>query len=51
MEGPITAMNPASVLQLHPRTTIFLDEAAALRLKMKRYYRWAFENKPAWQKI
>jgi glucosamine-6-phosphate deaminase len=51
VEGPITAMNPASVLQLHPRTTLCLDEAAASRLKMKRYYRWVFENKPAWQKI
>jgi len=51
VEGPVTAMNPASVLQLHPRATLFLDEAAAARLKMKRYYRWVFENKPAWQKF
>jgi glucosamine-6-phosphate deaminase len=49
VEGPITAMNPASALQLHPKVTICLDEAAASLLKMKRYYRWVFENKPEWQ--
>jgi glucosamine-6-phosphate deaminase len=26
VEGPVTAMNPASGLQLHPRVTVFLDE-------------------------
>jgi glucosamine-6-phosphate deaminase len=46
VEGPVTAMNPASALQMHPRVTICLDEPAATRLKMKRYYRWVFENKP-----
>jgi glucosamine-6-phosphate deaminase len=51
VEGPITAMNPASALQWHPRVTVCLDEAAASGLKMKKYYRWAFENKPDWQKI
>ena len=47
VEGPVTAMNPASALQLHPRVTVCLDEPAASRLKMKSYYRWVFENKPA----
>jgi glucosamine-6-phosphate deaminase len=51
VEGPITAMNPASVLQLHPKATICLDEAAASLLKMKSYYRWVFDNKPDWQKV
>jgi glucosamine-6-phosphate deaminase len=51
VEGAISAMNPASALQLHPKVTVFLDEAAASRLKMKRYYRWVFENKPEWQKV
>jgi len=50
VEGPITAMNPASALQLHPHVTVCLDEAAASGLKLKRYYRWVFENKPDWQK-
>jgi len=42
VEGPITAMNPASVLQLHPKTTVCLDEAAASELKLTEYYRWVF---------
>lgn len=51
VEGPITSMNPASALQQHPKTTVFLDEAAAAKLKLKNYYRWVFDNKPDWQKI
>ena len=51
VEGPVTSMNPASALQLHPKTTVFLDEAAAAELKLKEYYRWVFDNKPDWQKI
>jgi glucosamine-6-phosphate deaminase len=51
VEGPITAMNPASVLQLHPVTKVCLDQAAAVRLKRADYYRWVYDNKPRWQKI
>lgn len=51
VEGPLTAMNPASALQLHPNTKIFLDAAAASRLKKTDYYRWVFDHKPVWQKI
>ena len=51
VEGPITSMNPASALQFHPKTTVFLDEAAAAELKLKDYYRWVYDNKPDWQKI
>ena len=50
-EGPITAMNPASVLQLHPVTKVCLDQAAAARLKRADYYRWVYEHKPGWQQI
>ena len=50
-EGPITAMNPASALQLHPKVTVVLDEAAAAELKMQDYYRWVYQQKPDWQKI
>jgi glucosamine-6-phosphate deaminase len=50
VEGPITSMNPASILQLHPTARIVLDEAAASRLKRADYYRWVFQNKPTWQK-
>jgi glucosamine-6-phosphate deaminase len=51
VEGPITSMNPASALQLHPKVTVFLDEESAAELKMKDYYRWVFEQKPDWQKV
>ena len=51
VEGPVTAMNPASALQLHPKVTMFLDEAAAAELKMKEYYHWVYDQKPDWQKI
>ena len=51
VEGPITASVPASVLQLHQRTTVLLDEAAAANLRRGEYYRWVFDNKPAWQEI
>ncbi len=50
-EGPITASNPASILQMHPDTKVCLDTPAASRLKRADYYRWVYENKPAWQTI
>jgi glucosamine-6-phosphate deaminase len=50
-EGPITARNPASVLQMHPKVTVCLDKEAASRLEMTEYYRWVYANKPDWQKI
>ena len=51
VEGPVTAMNPASVLQLHKRATLIIDEEAAAELKLQDYYRWVYNNKPEWQKI
>jgi glucosamine-6-phosphate deaminase len=45
VEGPVTSEIPASALQMHPRTTVILDEAAAARLKRRDYYKWVFENK------
>jgi len=51
VEGPVTAMNPASALQLHPKATVCLDEDAASLLTMKDYYRWVFDNKPEWQRF
>ncbi len=48
LEGPITAWVTASALQLHPRCTVLVDEAAAEQLKGKDYYRWIFENEPEW---
>lgn len=49
VEGPLSAFCPASVVQLHPHVTVLLDDAAASRLRLADYYRYAFENKPAWQ--
>ncbi|MBN2449164.1 MAG: glucosamine-6-phosphate deaminase [Lentisphaeria bacterium] len=46
VEGPVTAMCTASVLQMHPRVTVILDEAAAARLQCDEYYRWMNENDP-----
>lgn len=51
VEGPITALNPASILQMHPVTKVCLDEAAASRLQRADYYRWVFTNKPDWQQF
>ena len=38
IEGPLTASAPASVLQLHPEVTGYVDEAAAEGLARRRYY-------------
>jgi glucosamine-6-phosphate deaminase len=48
VEGPITAMISATALQLHPRCTVIVDEAAAGRLQGGDYYRWIFANEPEW---
>ncbi|MBM3861482.1 MAG: glucosamine-6-phosphate deaminase [Verrucomicrobia bacterium] len=48
VEGPITAMVTASVLQLHARCTVVVDETAAGKLQGTDYYRWIFENEPEW---
>ena len=42
VEGPVSAMCPASVLQLHERVTVLLDEAAAAELKHRDYYDWTY---------
>lgn len=49
-EGPITAMVPASILQMHRRAIFILDEEAASELQRAPYYRWVYDHKPAWQK-
>jgi glucosamine-6-phosphate deaminase len=51
VEGPITAMNPASILQMHPAAKCIIDEAAATQLKRTDYYRWVYQRKPEWQLI
>jgi glucosamine-6-phosphate deaminase len=51
VEGPITAMISATALQLHPRCTVVVDEAAAARLQGSEYYRWIFANEPEWESL
>ena len=51
VEGPLTAMFPASALQLHPHATVVVDEAAAGMLRLAEYYRDVYANRPAWQKL
>lgn len=51
VEGPVTAMVPASALQLHPHATVIVDDAAAASLEHAEYYREAFDHKPDWQHI
>ena len=51
VEGPITSINPASILQMHPDAKVFLDAGAASQLKRAEYYRWVYDNKPDWQHL
>lgn len=44
VEGPITAMCPASALQQHARVTVVVDEAAAQLLSNKEYFRWSHQQ-------
>jgi glucosamine-6-phosphate deaminase len=49
IEGPLTASAPGSVVQLHPHVTVIVDEAAASELKNADYYRFAWDNRLAWE--
>ena len=49
VQGPVSAMWPASVLQLHPHVTVLLDTSAASRLRLASYYRETYDGKPDWQ--
>ena len=51
VEGYITAMVPASALQFHPKVKVIIDEEAAVKLKNTEYYRYAYNEKPAWQYV
>ena len=50
VEGPLTAMVPASALQLHPKAIVIVDELAASDLRLAEYYRYVYDNKPEWQR-
>jgi glucosamine-6-phosphate deaminase len=49
VEGAVSALWPATVLQHHPHVSVLLDEAAAGRLQLAGYYREAYRSKPRWQ--
>jgi glucosamine-6-phosphate deaminase len=38
IEGPMAAICPASALQMHPQTTVILDQPAASALRLQDYY-------------
>lgn len=46
IEGGISQFNPASALQMHPDTLVYLDEEAAAELQLKDYYRWTTLHRP-----
>lgn len=45
IEGPVSAMCPASALQMHRKVTVLLDDEAASRLTMRDYYDWVHRQK------
>ncbi len=45
IEGPVTAMCPASILQMHETVSVLLDEDAASALTLRDYYEWIAEQK------
>jgi glucosamine-6-phosphate deaminase len=51
VEGAVSAMWPATILQHHPHVTALLDDAAAHRLQLAAYYRETYRSKPDWQGI
>jgi glucosamine-6-phosphate deaminase len=51
LEGPLSAMIPATAIHLHARSTVILDEAAAAELKNQEFYRYTWEHKPEWQRL
>ncbi|MFP6906453.1 MAG: glucosamine-6-phosphate deaminase [Verrucomicrobiota bacterium] len=44
VEGAITASCPASALQMHEKTTVIIDEAAASKLTLRPYYTWVLDQ-------
>lgn len=50
VEGPVTSSLPGSVIQLHPRVTVIVDEAAASGLANADYYRLAWDSRLDWER-
>lgn len=51
VEGPVSAMCPASVLQFHRHALVLADEDAASALKLSDYYRHVRDNQPQGMRI
>ncbi len=51
VEGPVSAMITASALQMHEDATVFVDDPAASKLKMREYYEWIQVKKPDAPKV
>lgn len=45
VEGSVSARWPCTALQLHPKATVYLDEAAAADLELAEYYREVVEHR------
>lgn len=46
VEGPVTSIFPATVLQFHPAVTVIVDRAAASRLELRDYYEHILKHRP-----
>ncbi|MFC6356961.1 glucosamine-6-phosphate deaminase [Luethyella okanaganae] len=51
VEGPVTASQPGSIIQLHPHTTVIVDEGAASKLVNIDYYRHVWANRFDWEQL
>lgn len=45
VEGPVSALWPGTILQHHPRVTVFVDDAAAAHLQLADYYRYTYAHR------
>jgi len=50
IEGPLSAICPASALQMHSRAIVLLDENSAGGLRYADHYRWIDQHKLDWQR-
>jgi glucosamine-6-phosphate deaminase len=51
VEGAVSALWPATILQHHPHVTVLLDPSAGSRLQLAGFYRETYAAKPSWQGI
>lgn len=49
VEGSVSALWPATVLQHHRHVSVLIDDAAAQHLQLQSYYRETYQHKPDWQ--